>query len=129
MSDIRDKLLEAIDGSFADLTDNALVDVLLDQLRRTKTQLNDARNAILKEGIRANDLQKETIDREHRMRGPMRGNFYFSDNVSGPGVVTGMFIVSIDGAYNISMCRREGSIDYMIMQITPEEFQARAAKR
>lgn len=123
---LRTKLLDAIGQltELDELSDDVLVDVLVKRLRRTKSELDEARAAIFKEGIRADRIQKEMLDERHRIRtDPLyaaHGDFYFMDRISDR-----ILIVSIGGAHNIRVFERKDRIDYILTQISAAEYQQR----
>jgi hypothetical protein len=120
---IKDRLLEALRANEFDwsrLSEGALLDVVLEELRDTKAALFEAQAALLKEGMRADELGR-TCQRElHELRtNPLataQGDFYFAD-ISGSAV----YIVSIRAA-RATLMRRQGRIDYCMQQISVGEY-------
>ncbi len=116
---IREKLLEAIDGAIEDLSDELLVDILLDQLKQARATLKEAQTALISEGMRAHDIE-ERANKELRSVRSMQGDFYFYDTTDNGS----MFVVSI-GPACVGMYRRSGRIDYAMMQISADTARKR----
>jgi hypothetical protein len=126
MTTLKERLLEALeDTTWEDLPEAALVEVLLEQMKRTKATLFEAQSALLKEGMRTDDIQRSAHEEIRQLRtNPLaaaHGDFYFCDNSSDT-----TYIVSIGGHRNIQMYRRSGRIDYIMAQIAPEEYAKRS---
>jgi hypothetical protein len=122
---LKERLLAALDTSLDEVSEEILVDVLLEQLKQAKATVFEAQQALIREGLRADSFQKEMKEREHRMcidpTYAAHGDFYFASTT-----ITGapLYVVSIGDAHNIRMFRREGGIDYTMMQISPEYYQS-----
>lgn len=116
---VREKLLEAIDGAIEDLPDDLLVGILLDQLKQTRATLKEAQTAVIAEGVRSYDIEKRAHEEIRSIRSirSMQGDFYFTGGVARDPI----FIVSI-GKDHVRMCKREGRIDYSMMQISADEY-------
>lgn len=127
MTTLKDRLLEVLeDTTWSDLPEAALVEVLMEQLKRTKAMLFDEQAAVIKEGVRANDIERTAHEEIRQLRtNPLAGacgDFYFV------GInANGAYVVSIDGPRMISMYERTGGIDYRMRQINAEEFARRAS--
>ena len=121
---LRERLLEALgDVTFDDLPDDALVVVFLEQTKRLKRDLFEAQSAILKEGMRSEDIQRQAHEEIRQLRtNPLAscpGDFFFVDPAHN---VT--YIVSIDRR-DIRLCKRISSIDYPMQRISVEEYMRR----
>lgn len=127
MPDLRDRLLGALsDLAMDDLTDAALVEVLIEQLKEAKATLFAAQAAVIKEGMRADDIQRNAREEIKHLRGnPLAlasGQFYFTDDAS-----SAVYVVSVSEGRCINMTRRVGRIDYKLQQISVETFARMAA--
>jgi hypothetical protein len=81
---LKDRLLAALDDtSWDDLPEATLVEVLIEQLKQTKATLFEARSAVLKEGMRANDIERRAQEEIRQLRNNplalVHGDFYFVD--------------------------------------------------
>ena len=125
MTDLRNRILEVIGESpLHDLSEAALVEILIAQLKEARQDLINARNAIFKEGLRADDIQRSAHEEIRQLRiNPLaaaHGDFYFCG--VDPNTT---YIVSIGGHRNIQMYRRTGHVRYVMAQISPEEYAKR----
>lgn len=116
---LKERLLKALDDTtWGDLPEAALVEVLIEQLKRAKATLSEAQSVLLKEGMRANDMERSARDQIRQLRtDPLAvtyGDFYFLE-----GDVS--YIVSV-GGQTIRLARRAGRIDYAVRQISREEY-------
>ena len=69
MTDLRNRILEAIgESSLHDLSEGALVEILLALLKEAKQDLINARNAIFKEGMRADDIHRSAYEEIRQLR-------------------------------------------------------------
>ena len=122
---LKDRLLAALDDvSWGDLPEAALVEVLIEQLKQTKAALFEAQSAVLKEGMRANDIERSAQEDIRQLRGnPLalaHGDFYFC------GInPMDLYVVSIGGR-DIRLMERHGRIDYLMERISVEEYARRA---
>ena len=119
---LKTRLLEALDGtSWGDLPPAALVEVLIEQLKQTKATLLEAQQAVVKEGMRANDIERTAHEEIRQLRtnplAAVYGDFYFVD----PGAANTTFIVTVGGR-DIRMFKRAGRIDYAMQRISAEEY-------
>jgi len=119
---LKERLLVALeDVSWSNLPEAALVEVLIEQLKQTKATLFEAQQAVLKEGMRANDIEHTAHEEIRRLRtnplAAVYGDFYFTD----PSAVNTTFVVTVGGR-DIRMFRRAGRIDYSMQQISTEEY-------
>jgi hypothetical protein len=121
MATLKDRLIEALeDVSWSGLTEEALVEVLLVDMKRTKVALFEAQSALIKEGIRAKEIERAAFKEIRRMRtDPLAGDYYFTD--VNPDVT---YVVLVEGP-SIYMRRRVGPADYMMRQLTASEEFAR----
>lgn len=123
MPPLRDRLLEALaDVGLSDLTDTALVEVLIEELKRTKRDLFEAQATVIKEGMRANDIHTKAREEIHRLRtdplAKAQGEYYFSDH---KGTIS--YVIALIDGKRIHLARREGHIDYAMRQLSAEEFE------
>jgi len=122
---LRDKLLNAIDvEAFSrNASDDVLLDILLAQLEQAKADVFEARQAVIKEGMRANDIEKCWRDEMHRVKTDptytAQGTFFFVESSRADRTA---YIVTISGR-EVSMARRGGRIDYLVQRISAQEYE------
>ena len=125
---IKDRLLEALnDTDWHDLSEAALVEVLIARLQQAKADCVQACAAIDKECRRAVDIEKAYQRELHEMRtNPLAaaaGDYYFYDQPANAG-----YIVTVTGYRNIGMMKRTGRIDYMLQRISADQWASRVSK-
>lgn len=121
---IKERLIAAIgDTSWDDLPEAALVELVLEQLKRTKAALFEAQAAVIKEGRRAHELEESYRKEMRSLRtNPLfaiHGDFYFVD---ASGDIASIYVVLIEGG-RISIVKRVGRIDYQMRQLSRQEYE------
>ena len=118
---IKDRLLEAI-GDMPDLSQDVLTDILIGKVEMLRAELAAARDAVFKEGLRADSIEHFAREEIRRLQNdPLamaQGDFFFADS-------TAVYVVAIGGG-RVTMTERKGRIDYWVQQISREEFAKRA---
>jgi hypothetical protein len=101
---------------------NDMLEEAADEISRLRQQLFDAQQALLAEGIRADDMQRQAAEEIREMRAnplaALYGDFYFA------GPRSELYVVSI-GSKQVALTKREGRICYPLRQIPAEEYAKR----
>lgn len=113
----KQRLLKALDCSLEDISEDRLVDILLDTFNAKKRRIEELEGDNARERFDIQNERDRMRDELHRMRSdPLYGaggEYYFMCDGKKFGVV-------VQG--RISMFERRGSIDYAAQQLSPREW-------
>ena len=116
---IKDRLLEAI-GDMPDLSQDVLTGILIEKVEMLRAELAAARDAVFKEGLRADSIEHSAREEIRRLQNdPLamaQGDFFFS------GGANCMYVVTIAGGGAIHLVRRTGGLNYAYARVAREEY-------
>lgn len=122
MKNIKEKLLQALDCSLDDISEERLIDILLDAYNSKKQRIVELEGENSRERVMLHTEREQIRDERHQMHtNPLygaSGQYYFVlDNKK--------FVVQIEGGRRIQLFERQAQIDFAAQPLTSKEFASR----
>lgn len=118
----KEKLLEALDCTIDDVSEERLVDVLLDSYAKMKERIKvlEAENSGERERLHyeMNNIQEERMKMRRDPTYWTAGDFYFIDHVALMGQKMRVRIVGT----KIELSQRRGNVDFVMRQVSGTEW-------
>lgn len=118
----KQKILVILDDVLDDVSEQRLLDILLDAYQARQAEIKKLKSEIAYERENLHRLQESTTDEYRRMRSdPLYGAFgeYFFEL---PGKQRQFFCVRVQGK-RFEMFERKGNVDFMCRQMSREEWK------
>ena len=120
MRSVKQKLLRALDCLLDDISEERLVDILLDAYKAKRDRITELEGENARERVLLQTEREQIHDAHRRMNSdPLygaSGRYYFVVNKR-------KFCVQIEGGRRIQMFERQAHIDFAAEQIRAEDFE------